>query len=639
MALPTKRFQYTGLPSENSIRVVALLPGAITDPIRCEIQSHDMQSVLSYEALSYAWGDPANATQITINGCLFQVTVNLECALRYLRKSQSSRSLWIDAICINQQDDVEKALQVQDMANIFKRSSRVLIWLGEEIDPKIHLDQPPPLPISDVFDGIARIAVGQSIDHLINGNPWLQWTPAVLAFLRRPWFTRLWIVQETVLTWDPLLICGKESLTWLTLMRAYPKLRPTLGLTADGLPLINNAMENLDALVICWATMLVWETDETSATQAKQCRRLLILLFALKGKFICSDERDRLNGILGMLGNPKLLKGVSLGYQDSPATVFKSIAVFVLETIQSLEFLIGDRRNFDVANYHGKPSWVPTWKSYSAFTRGVFLAPKIYKMPAGVGEDHKVSPAAEYRLSNDQNILYLKGRIIGTLVGMGTPPPYAPHQSPVVANSGNEHRKALEQLLIMWETEVVHLPIMGARGQIEELQKVRADMMELWSSEIVPLPSLAASHKAAKKSIESFMKTLFHSDKEGSRGPEFTLEVIYETLLKRNAVQDAGSSDLNFWVDRFAHFQWRNLFDMAPFRLSGGQFGVLELSMELYGPNTVIAFFSGGVGPVVLLKEGDYYRYMGSCYVQGLEDESSRQIFLEQGDVVEFALR
>ncbi|KAJ2980232.1 hypothetical protein NQ176_g2764 [Zarea fungicola] len=638
MALPFKPFQYCGLPANDSIRVVTLLPGAFTDPIRCEISCHNTQSLPQYEALSYTWGDPTDTTQTTIDGCLLRVTANLERALRHLRKSQCSRSLWVDAICINQQDDAEKELQVQAMASIYQRSSRVLIWLGEEIDPLIHLHLPPPLPISDVFDGIAQIAAGQGIDHLINGNPWLQWTPAILDLLGRPWFTRLWVVQETALTLDPLLICGWESLPWTTLLKAYRGLRPTLGPTANGAALLEDALQNLDALVICWAMMLNWDADQTPATHEKVCRRLLILLFTLKGKFICSDERDRLNGMLGMLGDPKLLKGVSLGYRSSAATVFQSIAVFMLESLQSLDFLIGDRTNFDAANYPGKPSWVPTWKSYSAFTRGIFLAPSIFDIYAGVGDGRGSSPCAEYCLSDDQNILYLRGCIIGTPVGMGTPPPYAPQHSPVVAQGSDEYRKALKQLLIMWEIEVVHFPIMGARGQDEELQKARAEMKELWNSGIIPLPSLAASCKTEKESINYFRKTLFHSDKGGPRHPEFTTEQIYETLIGRNDIQGAKSKELSFEVDRFAHFQWRNLYDMAPFRLSEGHFGILELGMELYGPDTVIALFSGGVGPVVLLREGGYYRYMGSCYVQGLEDETSRQLFLEQRDVVEFAL-
>ena len=165
--------------------------------------------------LSYTWGDRNNTAPIVVNGCRFNVTVNLERALRYLRRPDAKRPLLIDAICINQQDDREREIQVRVMAAIFKHSTKVLIWLGKELDPSIRDGGPSPTSISEVFEVISNVAAEKSITHLVGETPrerWDRWIPSPLDLLKRPWFRRLWAVQGTAMTPDPMLICGKWSL-------------------------------------------------------------------------------------------------------------------------------------------------------------------------------------------------------------------------------------------------------------------------------------------------------------------------------------------------------------------------------------------------------------------------------------------
>ncbi|KAK0645797.1 heterokaryon incompatibility protein-domain-containing protein, partial [Cercophora newfieldiana] len=86
-----------------------------------------------YEALSYQWGnaDGNQPPAITINGISKQITPNLHSALRHIRDTGRERVLWIDALCINQDDLEEKSSQVQRMAGIYQLAERVLVWLGD----------------------------------------------------------------------------------------------------------------------------------------------------------------------------------------------------------------------------------------------------------------------------------------------------------------------------------------------------------------------------------------------------------------------------------------------------------------------------------------------------------------------------
>jgi hypothetical protein len=85
---------------------------------------------MPYEALSYTWGSIERTSEITTNDYTLAVTENLHHALRYLRYEDKDRILWIDLICINQDNFQERGHQVAQMKDIYKEAEQVLIWLG-----------------------------------------------------------------------------------------------------------------------------------------------------------------------------------------------------------------------------------------------------------------------------------------------------------------------------------------------------------------------------------------------------------------------------------------------------------------------------------------------------------------------------
>jgi len=115
----------------NQIRVVGLLPGRWIDKISCEIKTISLDDSPSYEALSYVWGNAQDTVEILVDGLSVQVTRNLAAALRRLRSSLNPRTLWADAICINQDDLEERTQQVGIMHKIYEIASSVRVFLGE----------------------------------------------------------------------------------------------------------------------------------------------------------------------------------------------------------------------------------------------------------------------------------------------------------------------------------------------------------------------------------------------------------------------------------------------------------------------------------------------------------------------------
>ncbi|CAM6000725.1 unnamed protein product [Sphagnum balticum] len=119
------------------IRLLELLPGEREDKVRVRLRHASLDAEPRYDALSYMWGDPSVTRSIQLDDSnKFQVTVNLENALRDLRLIDRSMILWVNAVCINQGDIEERNHQVQLMQAIYQGASVVRAWLDIEIDPE-----------------------------------------------------------------------------------------------------------------------------------------------------------------------------------------------------------------------------------------------------------------------------------------------------------------------------------------------------------------------------------------------------------------------------------------------------------------------------------------------------------------------
>lgn len=123
-----------------SIRLLKLLPGLPHESIECQLSVCPLIEVANnqtYEALSYCWGTEDASMCVTMGDTpheeekmRFNVRPNLREVLCAFRLKDRLRMLWIDAICINQTDDIEKSVQVGLMRQIYEGGMNTLIWLG-----------------------------------------------------------------------------------------------------------------------------------------------------------------------------------------------------------------------------------------------------------------------------------------------------------------------------------------------------------------------------------------------------------------------------------------------------------------------------------------------------------------------------
>lgn len=226
-------FSYEGQLKPRNIRLLKLLPaGSRSDDIHCTIDQACLDDdKVQYEALSYTWGDGTQRSDLYCNGKHLSVTSNLGQALRYLRSREKTRTLWIDAICINQADNEEKSHQIALMRDVYTKAHRVIAWIGEENPADaaaMEIGDPNPLPEnSPIGERVIKLSGLQAKlkSSLISAR----------TLIQRPWFGRAWIIQEAALAKRLQIQCGEKILDWESL---YSNLR-LMSQTADanGTPL------------------------------------------------------------------------------------------------------------------------------------------------------------------------------------------------------------------------------------------------------------------------------------------------------------------------------------------------------------------------------------------------------------------
>ena len=238
--------------STQEIRVLTL--ETTTDkqqPIRCKLSPQSLDcSKSSFVAFSYVWGANRGRKMIYVNELPIQITRNLYKLLRAVQNPATAplqlRYLWIDAICINQEDGAERAIQVQLMRRIYREARFVVAWLGRPSDDsrlafkvlEIAADERAAgtrlestswlyknkdllcnfeeTPMSVSSDSPSQQSNGTSNAKPPYNSAWR----SIFNLMRRPYFKRLWTFQEAVLPCTLFLLCGSEvspldNLLWL----------------------------------------------------------------------------------------------------------------------------------------------------------------------------------------------------------------------------------------------------------------------------------------------------------------------------------------------------------------------------------------------------------------------------------------
>ncbi|KAI0107174.1 heterokaryon incompatibility protein-domain-containing protein [Nemania sp. FL0031] len=351
-------YQYSPLEeSKSEIRLLELHPGNPDDDINCTVRHVTLANALDFTALSYTWGNPEIRKAISVGGQTLEVTINLFDALRHLRSPQKTRTLWVDAICINQGDLDERSKQVLRMRDIYTFAKTVEVWLGpaDENDyAAMGLVDNLGAIVSDPEESLAKGFYNeyqQAFLEVFEGAQPRE-VRALSQLFKRPWWTRVWVVQELTLANQQAAVvrCGEATTPWLSfLITAY-------------------------AIDSCWFIVgeivaTIFPDDRVDAfnqgIRMAQCRRVdptqppFSLLELLHQHRDCesTDPKDKVYGLLGLSGDVEDI-GIMPNYNGSPEEIFTDLFVKHVLATKSLDMICAVRfpRQFD-----SLPSWVPDW--------------------------------------------------------------------------------------------------------------------------------------------------------------------------------------------------------------------------------------------------------------------------------------
>lgn len=373
-------------------RILKLQRGTWKDDIVCQLDIVSLDEEPEFEAVSYYWGDFNKKRPIEINGQRLEVSVNLEHALRLFRKPDEDRALWADAVCIKQEDIGERSAQVALMRDIYQQSSGVLIYLGDGPDDsgetkytwdgtladqkklddyKKRFIQFWRLPVAmrhtveqdyelGVFCFIYMLATN---NHLTN-MPFFRShstreniLAALDRLMKKPWWRRQWVVQETVLAKQALLYYGRFVAPWTMFTKAaanYQKHR--VGCCSKihaefPLVAVEAATRFSQKVLDLQEVKLMFEREQRMS--------LLALLWQFRNRDT-SNARDKVYALLPLVNEWGQRPGLTPNYTYSVQQLYYSVVREVIRAMKSLTVLMGTTEKTE-NNEKGFPSWIPDW--------------------------------------------------------------------------------------------------------------------------------------------------------------------------------------------------------------------------------------------------------------------------------------
>lgn len=371
-------------PRRSEIRLLTLLPSSHpTDSIRCSLSHASLDDRPQFEALSYVWEPPEPTLDIVVDGARFAVTTNLHQGLGALRRAKKPLVLWVDAICINQKDDDEKAHQVPLMGSLYTEAPRTVIWFGasneniEALVAWLHTHGPdrkllPSLKLDakTLLSEKARRQKDLMMLRAANG---------FFDILTTRYWYRMWTFQEFLLPKDdPLCYCGPHEFHMEALdvnrSRILAGVHEVRQRVDDKVAAAGGNVDS-DESMMAWMEAVAELTTSLGTKSAEA--QSLGSVFALRKAFRtetrslayymgmtsereCSREHDRFYALYGIM--PHLQSIIPIDYKMSIREITLAVCSYTINTeeinnIYSCFGLLAS--HLDSQNEY--PTWIPNF--------------------------------------------------------------------------------------------------------------------------------------------------------------------------------------------------------------------------------------------------------------------------------------
>ncbi|KIY03459.1 uncharacterized protein Z520_00150 [Fonsecaea multimorphosa CBS 102226] len=607
---------YVPLPHTGDfIRLLELDPGQPADDLVGRFVVHDLKDAQpEYTATSYVCGDDNRSHHyILMSGSKLGIYKNADGVLRRFRSAANTTYLWIDVVCIDQDNTVEKAREVNLMYKVYEKARRTVIWLGPSDDDAVaaiqyartlnarsYLDEYTPT----VMYAGHEIQYMQNKSHILDvldTHPQKQsLINSCAKLLLCAWFTRVWTQQEGALSSNPVVVCGAEVIPWVQIFALawlfFPRSTmrwPQWFLSDDP----SQTYAQLESNMMFIRSIQRYRLRQTQIANNEPETREVGLINAMydASRLKCYDPRDKIYAIRNIATD---LAQDDWAPQPDYVTPWEDVYT-------DFAVRMADRERREVLDWSGVcqqqgqsglPSWVVDWRS-RPWTQYIVLEAwcaggKIFR------------PKAERIPKKKQHYL------MKLLEGAKQP------------------RKSLRYALsitVMMQDTVAYLS-----GVLENCKGVdgikRPSSQEVLAMDqkcqgfIKTLPSTV--YVNSEHVLDAYNATLIANttDQDTVASPSYVSSGVQEWrswLSSRASVStstETGSESIapGFYeaVDTMDTFQYK--------QFCVSTFGYFCLVPDLTEATDTIAIVKGLDMPIVLRPINDYYVYLGQCYIHGM---------------------
>jgi hypothetical protein len=530
-----------------------------------------------FEALSYVWGEATPSYQISLNGYVKEISSNLMVALQALYSLPETRFgmyYWIDALCINQEDITERNHQVKRMKEIYSKARAVIAWLGQEVGEDDRAIRVMKNTYRDPSQN-GRLIPPPDFDS----NDW----DALCNFMRKPYWSRLWIIQELAVNQNAtLFLCGSQKLTRETVR---------MGASCCQILLRENRVFTHKVGLDAWdistrAYRLVdMKLDITPDAVLKKTLNLARQAAA-------TDERDKIYGILGLLPE-SISSKIIPDYSQSISVqqVFMEMTKAIIQATGTLEQII-----------YGAKSVPPTWPSWVPDLRLPFPRQHVRHLRESRSSQNSRAEFSFLDGPGTENILACKGFKVDIVDGIMAS--LTSHSSPVypryISNRYDDGiDRAVMRTLIMDHPKTRKFPA---------LKKIP------W-----PVESYSNTTEPIRQQSSSWTDILntkgyqeFHKFREANKDfcvGGLPFQALFSPLRRKVRKTHVISYHLRL-----------TLVSLKGRRLITTETGYVCLVPDSVQRGDTIAILLGCNFPVLLRPWQNRFRVLGECYVHGLMD-------------------
>lgn len=589
---------YTHAPlGTGEIRLLDLHPGRHTDPIHCTLRKLSLADKPAYESLSYCWGTNGDEAMVHCGLDHIPVTRNLFSALQHLRCKEHLRTLWIDALSIDQRNLEERGQQVGMMKDIFQRSRRTVIWLGLAAHDSSRAVQ--------LIHQLAEASKG--LLSKTNALPPLydsSWS-ALARLLKRPWWYRAWIVQEASVSSDVVFLCGSDIFSW-------DEIEVAIQLAVDlGFFVASGGSATFKALSLF----------QTRTRFQSQKRPHLHTVLLQHRSSHATDSRDKVFGLLSLADQRNVAAvGIQADYSRTSNELFTTISRSLLKSGN-----LGALKAagiYDHASIPGVPSWVTDWSvsdstvpldTPNSLIQGSQRTERRETATATPRFHAAGSSICNAIFSDDLKRLKLRGIIVDQIEAVG-----------ILSRT-----RYLRHVSHMFELFVQCYDVLEQLGNWENIARVRFHKL----------------YPTGEPTLDAYWLTLFagrvpsylRSERHDSRYKDYILLRLLRGVV-RAIVPWFPRSAGRTWYNRFFFMCLQNgwrLLGLTPTKIQGIGFppesrlpngrrmvrtkkGYIALAPRLVREGDCVAVCEGGQLPLIVRREGEHWLLLGESYVHGI---------------------